>query len=412
LRKQTLSLIRRGKLDEARQTIAAAQLDPYESLMIGFYLDRAQTHFSSALFSAKRLQALNPSPQNDALYDDAMAETREFNSLYTRARSYLYDPLATSQCRADTAREMFEQKSWSLSEFMNTASQLVRKYPSHPEVQQFYFLALVFRGTDEAVKSYGDLILTQNGILRIPFFSRDSLYTLEIDRSHKHLRLTPDQKHKQNLGRVDGLRQAETFDLSYPEILSFHQEVSVDLRTLSLSEKSAAVDLGPQGVAPYYSLMTAIHCLYGEKFERAATERLGRFIAGEIGLPADKIKLVNPDGRTRDVFGTLVTTATIATMVVGQVGITHQQQTAPKDSSEQVTLVLQQMQVQQMQDSGMDILAQQAEELARRQDASDSQADELACLETNLVEQGFDRALDPDVPSYLTTLTKMLRSRN
>jgi hypothetical protein len=412
LRMRALELVKGGKLDEARKVVASAHLEPRENLVIEHYLDRAQTRFTNAMSRLQTLKRTIPSAatEADTLLDETRQQAKEFTSLRERERTYLFDPVATSSCAPKDASDMFRQKGMSLEEFLSGARSLVREYPSHPDVQQFYFMALVLAGTDQSLRKYGNSVLERFGKLSIPFFSRDHLYLLVIDRYQERLSLK--EYSGNNLGHTDGLREAVTFDLPYSEVASLHQTVSSDLPTRSLSAKSAALDFGPQGLAPYYSLMSMVHCMYGEKYQRRATERLGKFVATELDLAPEKIKLVNPDSETKDVFGEFLSTVTIVTEAASQVAIQHQEKIAINKPQVNDTLVWQQMQANQVQEDGDAILQLQQQAAAEREDQNGWQIAGEISLEQELTERGFNEAFDLDVPGYVQVLAGMLKKRN
>jgi hypothetical protein len=68
------------------------------------------------------------------------------------------------------------------------------------------------------------------------------------------------------------------FDLKFREVTGISQKVSNDLAQQRLAPKSVALRFEPRGIAPYYSFMMLIDCLYGEKVQRTVTYNLGRFI--------------------------------------------------------------------------------------------------------------------------------------
>ena len=414
IRQRALDLVTAGKLDEARRVVAGAKLEPYEDLLIEHYLDRAETHFANALSRLNQLKGAIPSSANEAteLREETMRQAREFSALRERARAYLFDPVATSACDPKSERDVFDRRGFALNEFFGIARDLAREYPSNPDAQQFYFTALLLAGPEKSLKRYGDSVLTRYGTLTIPFFSRDSLYLLVLDRRRHRISLRENPAHPKNMGRTDGLRGGKEFDLDYSAVSSLHQVISSNVYTHELNEMSAALDFGEQGVAPYYALMPAIHCLYGERYERQATERLGKFVATELDLPSDRVKLVNPEGTTHDVLGTILSVVTIASAGATQISILHQQQEPDNTTSLLDSLPFHQLQASMIQSTGEEIMEQQRAEASERQVTNDEQRAETISFEQELAEQGFNRALDLDVPGYLEILGDMLHKRN
>jgi len=414
IREQALDLVKAGNLDGARKLVADAHFDPYDDLLLEYYLDLAQTHFMNALIRLNQLEKADPTAADDvrSMKEETLQDAKDFSAERKRVQTYLYDPVATSSCTRDSALEMFGRKEMDLTQFFNDAQDLIREYPSHPDVQQIYFMAQVLAGSDEGVKRYGASVLERYGKLTIPFFSRDALYLLVLDRRQRRITLKENPEHPKNMGITDGLRVGQTFDLSYSGVASIRQVVSSNLPTWSLSEKSAAFDLGDQGLAPYYALMPAIHCIYGESYERRATARLGKFLAQEIGLPNDRVKLVNPDAMTHDVLGNIVSIGTAVTMAASSFGAQREQDIPVEKQSLSQVLGLNQFAADQTQNQGQEILDQRQNETGALQEMNGAQKDEAASLEEQLAEQGFDRAFDLDVPGYLEILTNMLRNRN
>jgi hypothetical protein len=413
IREQALQMVRSGDLDGARKLVAGGHLEPQEELIIEHFLDRAQAHFTNALVRLTQLARIDPSSAAKArsYQDDTMAQANDFSETRRRAQLYLFDPVATSSCSRNSEHDMFDAKGLTLVDFLEFASSLHHEYPSHPDAQQLYFMALILDGTQDALDRYGSSVLERYGRLSIPFFSRDSLYLLVIDRRAHRITLKENPLHPKNQGITDGLRAAEPFDMSYSQVASFRQMASSEAADLSqsrLSEKAVALDFGDQGSAPYYALMPAINCIYGERFQRRATARLGNFVAKEIGLPAARVKLVDPNATTHDTFGSIVTTLTAASMVASQAGLSRTEQEPTRNSADLLTSLQQRIDVQQVQSDGQAILDQQQAETGAIQEISNAQLAETDSLESQLAEEGFDLALDLDVPGYLEVLTDML----
>jgi len=256
---------------------------------------------------------------------------------------------------------------------------------------------------------YGNSVLEKYGTLSIPFFSRDEQYLLVLDHRNRHITLKVNPAHPKNNGTTDGLRVGQTFDLNYSKIALLHQSVSNRLPSTGLSEKSVALDFGDQGIAPYYAMMPAIHCLYGEHRSRGSTARLGQFVSGELGLPASNVKLVDPNGKTHDVLSTVMVVGTMGTMVAGQVGVSQEQTLVANNRVVDPSLPLEQLQIQNQQSEGQQLIEAVADEATARQDEADAQNDEAESLEVALTEKGFDQAFDLDIPGYVAVLTELLQ---
>jgi hypothetical protein len=399
----------------------SAHLAPSEDLVIQHYLDRAQTHFTNSLIRLQQLTHVDPASADRAaaLQRETMAAAQEYAATRQAAQAYLFDPVATSSCSPQNESDVFARRGFNFSEFFAISRDLVREFPSNPDVQQIRFMALLLRssknlpqGPNDPLFSYGNSVLEKYGRLTIPFFSRDEQYFLVLDRRQHRITLKVNPAHPKNTGITDGLRVGQPFDLAYSEVATFHQSASSMLPVMSLSENSAALDLGIQGLAPYYAMMPAIHCLYGESWERRATARLGAFLTHELGLPAARVKLVDPNGTTHDVLGGVITGLTMATMVAGQVGIQHEEQLVTSNKVVDPSLSFEQSQIQDVQSQGQDILQQQQDDAKDRKDTAGGQQDEAESMEQQLAEQGFDLALDMDVPGYIKVLTAMLRKDN
>jgi hypothetical protein len=72
-------------------------------------------------------------------------------------------------------------------------------------------------------------------------------------------------------------------------------------------------------------------------------------------------------------------------------------------------LPLEQLQTQNLQSQGQEVLADLADDSAERQDAEDAQKEDSESMEVELAQQGFDQAFDLDVPGYIEVLAGLLR---
>jgi hypothetical protein len=62
-----------------------------------------------------------------------------------------------------------------------------------------------------------------------------------------------------------------------------------------------------------------------------------------------------------------------------------------------------------MQSQGQAIVQQLSDEAADRKDEADSQNQDSQSMEVELVKEGFDQALDLDVPGYVDVLAGLLK---
>jgi hypothetical protein len=418
LRERALDLVRAGNLEGARQLVISAHLGPSEDLMIQHYLDRAQTHFTNALLRLQQLERTDKASAEKvaALKKETLLQAHDFMELRESAQKFLFTPVGTSFCTPKSARDDFARANLSFSDFFTLSRNLAREYPSNPDVQQVRFMALLLHspkslpeGPEDPLMRYGNSVLEKYGTLSIPFFSRDDQYLLVLDHTQQHITLKVNPTHPKNNGTTDGLRIGQTFDLDYSKVGSLHQSVGSVLPIMGLSQKTAAVDLGAQGLAPYYAMMPVIHCMYGEHYSRRATARLGKFLSAELAIPAVNVKLVDPNGTTHDYLSTAMAIGTIATMVAGQVGISQEQTLVANNRVVDPNLPLEQLQTQSLQSQGQEVLQDLADDSAERKDAEDAQKEDSESMEVELAQQGFDQAFDLDVPGYIEVLAALLR---
>jgi hypothetical protein len=415
LRNQTLRLVHAGNLDGARRLVEDSQFNPAQKLLIDHYLDRAQAKFATALGRLSRLS--REMPGSDAqlakLRQETIQEAKAFQEPIGRANAYLYDPISTSTCTPDSARALLTKKQLFLEQYLKDVQQLAADYPSDHLVEQLYFHALLITSPYELVKSYGDEVLQRSGVLRVPFFSKQRMLLLSIDRTKSELRLEPDPEHPKNSGYVDGLQDDALFSLPYASIHAIRQQASTDLNTLGLSSKSVALQIEPGGgLAPYYGLMTLIHCIYGESYEKQATQRLGRFVAEEVHLTPSQAHLVDPTKNTKDILGGALSTLTLGTMVASSVGIQRQQQEAVYSDSARQTLAMQQNQAEIVQSLGAKLIGQHEQEKEFRREVGDAQLSDYKTLEGRLTRKAFRLAASMRIPNRFVALEQMLNAPN
>jgi hypothetical protein len=195
-----------------------------------------------------------------------------------------------------------------------------RLFPLNNWVLDQAFFATLLARPYEDVESFGDLILEAKGSLRLPFYSRGTLFDLVIDSGTRHLRTERDERVSTNEAGSDRMTDLEPFDMPFEQVASLSQKASTDVVTGALMKQSFALKLGPQGLAPYYAFMDVVQCLYGESVQKRITANLGRYLVHVMRASAISTHLVNPDSKTRDWLLITSNSVAVGTIAAAQVG--------------------------------------------------------------------------------------------
>lgn len=313
---QTLEAI--FKLDDQKRqlTKALADMQPAEAMrltndmrlparekgLIQFEINMAQGNLANALFTLATLRSTAPQgdAELDAMERDAKTSAQRFKEISDKIHWYLSSSLCTGSCTAKWARIELPKENYSLLEYMRVVLNAARLYPLNPWVQDLAFHAAMLSAPYEDFESFGDKLLEAKGSLRLPFYSKQSIFYVVIDAKRRRIYSEANSLMRSNESGSEDMADWIPFDLSFDEITEISQKAQADLSTGSLAGGSFALKFSPSGVAPNYSFMGLMQCLYGEAKQKEVTHNLGAYIAHVIHNDKVHFKLVDSRKLTRD----------------------------------------------------------------------------------------------------------------
>jgi len=304
-KEQLLSHIAKLDTGGAFKTIDEISGSEAQKIILRSFIHAYGGHFDEAKLAIERgRSALGESVAKDIL---ARLERRkaQYDGLRGIAEKYLHSPLGVSVCSLEWIREgkLPEMASMSVEEYVTSVASLARIAPLDNDVQTMSFHAALIKGDYEEVQKYGDLLLSANGRLSIPFYSKDTFFSLVIDARLRHVLTVPSQKAFQAAytakstwtppyykvvsdTKVYGYTKLVPFDLAFDKIRELRQQAGGNFLQpdAGLESGAYAIRFNPGGgTAPHYSMMHFLHCTKGQVAQKTATSILGRFILHAIG---------------------------------------------------------------------------------------------------------------------------------
>jgi hypothetical protein len=202
-----------------------------------------------------------------------------------------------------------------LAEYVRLTQLALQLFPFHDRFMDAAFLGTLLSASYDDVAALGDTILRAKGLLRIPFYSASSRFSVVIDERNRRISTELDPDDSRNLHGSEQLGVHALFDLSFDDVTGIHQRARNIVSSGSLSTDSYALKLDPRGQAPHYLFMSLIHCLYGEETQKLITRNLGLFVQRVIGRQRHvSAELADPSKVTRDrlqILSEIVGTSTV-----------------------------------------------------------------------------------------------------
>ena len=239
--------------------------------------------------------------------------TGDYTSLNARLNEFLLSPLANGACTPESARSAVQAQNLLLEEYARVASNAVSAFPLNARFLDLGFHAMLLVGGYDELEKFGDLVLLAKGEIRVPFFARDSLFSLVIDEAGQRLYTEANKSVAGNPAGSDGMETMTAFDLPFARIATIRQRAPSDLTTQGLAAKSYCLRLEPEGLAPHYAFAAAALSLRRGGAERS-TANLGRFILHVARDSPIRATLVDPGKQTKDVFNGVMNKLAIGSM--------------------------------------------------------------------------------------------------
>lgn len=301
--------------EKALSIVDGMALEPRQKELLRFDIALSQGNLTTAFFGIARIRGMSPSaaPELNAMEKDVRDLAAKFKTISEKIDWYLYSPLSVGSCSTAWAQNELPKKDFSLLEYMRMLQEASKTYPLSPWILDRVFHAALLTASYEDLQSLGDRILDAKGSIKIPFYSRQSLFWVVIDSRKRRLYTEENQAASQNEAGTDDLEDMVAFDLKFDDITALSQKAQSNLSTGGLGSKSYALKIEPSGLAPNYAFMGLSQCLYGESMQKNATRNLGQYIAHVIGVPHLRVQLVDPQKRTKDWGGSVA-----AALAVGE----------------------------------------------------------------------------------------------
>lgn len=277
-------------------------LAPREKELIRFEINMAQGNLASAMFRLSIIRTSTPegSPELDAMERDTRTSAQSFKEISDRLHWYLYSPFCNGPCTADRVRIDLPKQDYSLLEYMRLVANAARLYPLNPWVEDLAFHAALLSASYEDLESFGDRLLEAKGSLRVPFYSRRTIFYLVIDSKKRRIYTEVNALMGSNESGSEEMADLIPFDLGFDQVTEISQKAQSDVLTGSLASGSYALKILPQGLAPHYAFMGLMHCLYGEAKQKEITHNLGAYVEHVLRGGKVHATLVDSHKLTRD----------------------------------------------------------------------------------------------------------------
>jgi hypothetical protein len=307
------------KSSDALSTIDQMYLEPHQKELLKFYVDRRQGNLANALLRLSTIRSLKTDSPTESLNKEVAEDAAIFQKIKSRVDWYRYSALTNGTCTPDWVRKEIPKQDYSLQEYARLVANAEQHFPLNSWVMDQAFFATLLGKPYEDVESLGDKILAAKGTLRVPFYSRDSLFELVIDTKNHRLYTQADGRFPANEAGSDRMLPLEPFDVHFEQISSLSQRAPSDVDTLGLGKQSFALRLSPRGTAPHYAFMDVVHCLYGEGVQKTVTANLGAFIVHVVHNAKLSPHLVNPESKTHDWLHLMTNSIALGTIATAQV---------------------------------------------------------------------------------------------
>jgi hypothetical protein len=398
LRKELLRYLSDFKTEAALAVVDRMHLMPHQMDLLKFHINESQGNLSTALMRLSAVRKALPSDSPGLLLElqsDLQKHAREFDEILKRITWYRLSPVTNGTCTPESAHTELQKQRYSLLEYLGLVRDAARLFPLNPRVLDLEFQASLFSASYEDLESFGDKILEAKGTLRIPFYSQDALFDLVIDAQNQLIYTAPDRSDPANGAGDSTMLKAIPFSFSFSAIKSISQKAQNDVDLFGLAKNSFALKFEPSGLAPHYAFMHLIHCVYGEKAQKATTMKLGMFLSHVLQNRQLQTDLVDADKTTRD----WLTTATTGLAIASTVAI---QAEAIANRNTSVGRPL----------SALDILATNRSESDRGNDIRKIQAEAIAVWQERLKVRAFSLFEAEQVDDLKSIVKELLLETN
>ena len=304
LRAELRTALEQYRTADAYAIVDRMQIGDRNRDVLKTYLDLYQANFPGAFVRAAKVSSAGNSDDRNAgqsLRTEIERSFKKYQEVTKTLEGFLFSQLAVGSCTPVTARTAVGASNFSLQQYAQMVIDANRTFPLDPRMQDLRFHAvLISTPSYEDVARVGNEILKAKGSLRIPFFSRDSLFWLVLDQRKQRIYTELNVRMPRNGFSSPDLSPMVPFDLSFTAVKGLRQRIVADHALYGIARDSYALQVLPRGEAPNYTFMNLIHCLYGEQVQRTVSRNLADFVLEAIGNPSMQTAFVDPGKKSRD----------------------------------------------------------------------------------------------------------------
>jgi len=319
-----------SRLDDASGLIDRMKLSDLSRRLLLIYLDLYRGEFSAARGALIDMKPIKYSDRKriDELHTDVTSWEKTFTAAMKQIDAALFSGVAPSTW---TSLGGPGQSPHFVEDYLKAVDTAVGLCPFHSSVRDLSFHSGLMTLDYDALEKLGDSILRAKGSIRVPGCSRDKYFYLVIDGRNRRLRTEVDNEHpflvKADVGGAFSLsvkedsatnkliNPLEPFDLAWAEIVAVEQRASGQHGSYGDVPYPPAkvLQLKPHGMMPEWSMMNAVHYLYGERVQKQCTQKLGKYVLHLLNSEGRNVKaeLVDPSKSTSG-NGALVLGAALA----------------------------------------------------------------------------------------------------
>jgi hypothetical protein len=306
-KKKMLVALKAYRAADANAIVDQLPASPVQKEILRINLDTYQGKFDQARerYAKIPFDSYSAKERATTILDNINKTEAEHKKVMSRIEVYLHSPMAPVFCGfplsegMQDGRRYKELASLSVSDYVAQVNALARLAPLSDDARNLTFHAALLSGNYDQMQTFGDQLLKDTGVIRIPFFSEDRFFQLVIDSRNKRIYTEDDSHPFQPKWPVKLWSELEPFNLSFDQIKTLsqkggHWHMAMYSSNLWMTSHSYALKFEPRGLAPNYALMNILYCTAGEKAELTVTHNLGQYILHVADNSRIKAELADP----------------------------------------------------------------------------------------------------------------------
>jgi hypothetical protein len=281
---------------------------PVQKEILRINLDLYQGKFDQARerYSKIPFDSYSAKERATTILDNINKTEAEYRKVMSQIDVYLHSSISASVCRfplsdlAAYGKQYKELASLTVTDYVAQVNALARLAPLSDDARNLTFHAALLSGNYDQMQAFGDQLLKDRGVIRIPFFSSDRFFQLVIDSRNKHIYTEDDSHPFQPKWPTKSWSELEPFNLSFDQIKTLsqkggHWHWGISSLSYLIVSHSYALKFEPRGLAPNYALMNILYCTAGEKAELTVTHNLGQYVLHVADNSRIKAELAEPN---------------------------------------------------------------------------------------------------------------------